>query len=99
MTFKVGDVCVIVGAPTCAGDFNPLGMECVVIGDRRRYENCTHPEYWVIGYEVRVSSGETFAVREQYLRKIDPPSNYDGNTKTQWNDLSWRPKQAKETAT
>lgn len=92
--FRPGDLCEIVGHPTCVGAYNPAGLQCTVLSDERRFEDKSS---FVIGYEVRVPNGDTFAVRPEYLRKIDPPSNYDGNQLGEWDLVPWRP--AKERVT
>lgn len=92
--FKVGDVCVIVGADTHK---EQIGRQCVIVsGPRTLYPSGTDISYF--GCEIEIDgfpsphhSGK-WSCRIEYLRKIDPPSNYDGNQAGEWDLCPWQPK-------
>ncbi len=96
MSFKVGDVCVIVGLDTRCAKFN--GTECTIVGELdMRYGSISQESR--MSYEVRTAlDGAVWLVEEPYLRLKRPPSDEDSrpaSTPCKWSDCVWRPERVK----
>jgi hypothetical protein len=96
MSFKVGDVCVIVDADDFTDNRYLIGMECEIIA---------LPGFRVMGqgrpidsYLTMVSDGATAWFMDRHLRLKRPPANYDGNQAGDWELCPFQPYRQKERA-
>ncbi len=88
MTFKVGDVCVILDT---AYPPEVRGLECTITGPEDWYHVHGKPKFTyrvsIQGYE----SSDLSTAERDCLRLKRPPEEYDGNRSGDWDLIPWRP--------
>jgi hypothetical protein len=90
MSFKVGDVCEVIGAGSKWGQLY-IGTECVVTSEIQ-----PHPAG--DGHFVRLHDGLRAIFPPFRLRLKRPPANYDGNQAGDWELCPFQPYKKRETA-
>jgi hypothetical protein len=95
VSFKIGELCILIGGVKRPGDVSLVGCECTVVSGLHFIEHSDGDSYFghtieIHGHRSPHSTG-LWSVRPEWLKRKDEPSNYDGNLAGDWDLCPWQP--------
>jgi hypothetical protein len=98
MSFKVGDVCILIGGVKRPGEISLTGCECTVVSGLHFIEHSYGDSYF--GHTIEIHGHRSphpsglWSARPEWLKRKDQP--YDGNQAGDWELCPFQPYRQKE---